>query len=84
MVAGVEVDSLDSLRGDRAALNKQPLAPEHLPRIFEWLREQGIRMMTPLHRPTTASGAPPSTTTSSTCSTTTCAVASSTWRAATR
>ncbi|OJH40673.1 membrane dipeptidase [Cystobacter ferrugineus] len=49
VVAGVEVDSLDSLRGDRAALNKHPLTPQHLPRIFEWLRDQGIRMMTPLH-----------------------------------
>jgi microsomal dipeptidase-like Zn-dependent dipeptidase len=49
VVAGVEVDSLDSLLGDRAALNKKPLSLEHLPRILEWLRAQGFRMMTPLH-----------------------------------
>lgn len=49
VVASVEVDSLDSLLGERAALNKQPLAPEQLPRILEWLRAQGFRMMTPLH-----------------------------------
>ena len=49
VVAGVEVDSLDSLLGDRKALNKQPLSLEHLPRILEWLRAQGFRMMTPLH-----------------------------------
>ncbi|WP_224365007.1 membrane dipeptidase [Hyalangium versicolor] len=49
IVAGVEVDSLDSLLGDRAALNKQPLSLEQLPRILQWLRDQGFRMMTPLH-----------------------------------
>ena len=49
VVAGVEVDSLDSLLGSREALNKQPLALEHLPRILQWLREQGFRMLTPLH-----------------------------------
>ena len=49
IVAGVEVDSLDSILGDRAALNQQPLTLEHLPRILEWLRSQGCRMMTPLH-----------------------------------
>jgi microsomal dipeptidase-like Zn-dependent dipeptidase len=49
MVASVEVDSLDSLLGDRAALNQRPLSLEQLPRILQWLREQGIRMMTPLH-----------------------------------
>ncbi|PTL80628.1 membrane dipeptidase [Vitiosangium sp. GDMCC 1.1324] len=49
VVAGVEVDSLDSILGDRAALNRQPLAPEQLPRILQWLRELGFRMMTPLH-----------------------------------
>ncbi len=49
VVAGVEVDSLDSILGDRAALNKQPLSLEQLPRILQWLRDQGFRMMTPLH-----------------------------------
>ncbi|HYI00754.1 membrane dipeptidase [Hyalangium sp.] len=49
VIAGVEVDSLDSLLGDRAALNKKPLAPEQLPRILQWLRDQGFRMITPLH-----------------------------------
>jgi microsomal dipeptidase-like Zn-dependent dipeptidase len=49
VVASVEVDSLDSLLGDREALNKQPLALERLPGILRWLRELGIRMMTPLH-----------------------------------
>ncbi|HYO67168.1 MAG TPA: membrane dipeptidase [Archangium sp.] len=49
VVAGVEVDSLDSLLGDREALNKQPLSLEQLPRILRWLKELGFRMMTPLH-----------------------------------
>ena len=49
VVASVEVDSLDSLLGDRGALNKQPLALERLPGILRWLRDLGIRMMTPLH-----------------------------------
>ena len=49
VVAGVEVDSLDSLLGDREALNKQPLSLEQLPRILRWLRDLGFRMMTPLH-----------------------------------
>ncbi len=49
VVAAVEVDSLDSLLGDRAALNKQPLSLERLPRILQWLRDQGFRMITPLH-----------------------------------
>jgi microsomal dipeptidase-like Zn-dependent dipeptidase len=49
VVAGVEVDSLDSLLGDRQALNKQPLSLEQLPRILRWLRDLGFRMMTPLH-----------------------------------
>lgn len=49
VVAGVEVDSLDSLRGDRAALNQKPLSPEHVSSVLSWLREQGFRMMTPLH-----------------------------------
>lgn len=49
VVASVEVDSLDSILGDRKALGKQPLTLEHLPRILQWLREQGFRMMTPLH-----------------------------------
>lgn len=49
VVAGVEVDSLDSLLGDRKALNKQPLALEQLPRILRWLRDLGFRMITPLH-----------------------------------
>lgn len=49
VVAGVEVDSLDSLLGDRAALNKKPLDAAQLPRILQWLRDQGFRMITPLH-----------------------------------
>ncbi|HEX8819271.1 MAG TPA: membrane dipeptidase [Archangium sp.] len=49
VVASVEVDSLDSLLGDRKALGQRPLSLEHLPRILEWLRDQGFRMMTPLH-----------------------------------
>ncbi|HZH76231.1 MAG TPA: membrane dipeptidase [Archangium sp.] len=49
VVASVEVDSLDSILGDREALGKQPLTLEHLPRILQWLRDQGFRMMTPLH-----------------------------------
>jgi microsomal dipeptidase-like Zn-dependent dipeptidase len=49
VVASVEVDSLDSLLGDRKALGKKPLAVEQLPRILQWLRDQGFRMMTPLH-----------------------------------
>lgn len=49
VVAGVEVDSLDSLLGDRKALNQQPLAPEQLPHILRWLRDLGFRMVTPLH-----------------------------------
>lgn len=49
VVASVEVDSLDSLLGDRAALNGQPLSWEQLPRILRWLKELGVRMMTPLH-----------------------------------
>ncbi len=49
VVAGVEVDSLDSLLGDRTLLNKQPLSLDALPRILQWLRDQGFRMMTPLH-----------------------------------
>lgn len=49
IVAGVEVDSLDSLLGDRAALNQTPLSPDKLPSILRWLKDQGFRMMTPLH-----------------------------------
>ncbi|QRO00295.1 membrane dipeptidase [Archangium violaceum] len=49
VVAGVEVDSLDSLLGDRELLNKQALPQERLPRILQWLRDQGFRMITPLH-----------------------------------
>ncbi|KFE71254.1 membrane dipeptidase [Hyalangium minutum] len=49
VVAGVEVDSLDSILGDRAALNKKPLDAAQLPRILQWLRDQGFRMITPLH-----------------------------------
>ncbi|QRK04458.1 membrane dipeptidase [Archangium violaceum] len=49
VVAGVEVDSLDSILGDRSALNRQPLSLEQLPRILRWLRDLGFRMMTPLH-----------------------------------
>ncbi|MCY1076078.1 membrane dipeptidase [Archangium lansingense] len=49
VVAGVEVDSLDSLLGDRKALNQQPLSLEQLPRILRWLRDLGFRVMTPLH-----------------------------------
>jgi microsomal dipeptidase-like Zn-dependent dipeptidase len=49
VVASVEVDSLDSLLGDRAALNAQSLSLEQLPRILRWLRDLGFRMMTPLH-----------------------------------
>ncbi|HEX5749637.1 MAG TPA: membrane dipeptidase [Archangium sp.] len=49
VVAGVEVDSLDSLLGDREALNEQPLSLEQLPRILRWLKELGFRMITPLH-----------------------------------
>lgn len=49
VIAGVEVDSLDSLLGDRATLNKKPLDAAQLPRILQWLRDQGFRMITPLH-----------------------------------
>lgn len=49
VVASVEVDSLDSLLGDRTALNQQALSLEQLPRILQWLRDLGFRMMTPLH-----------------------------------
>ncbi|WP_224242976.1 membrane dipeptidase [Hyalangium gracile] len=49
VVAGVEVDSLDSILGDRQELNQQPLTEAQLPRILQWLRDQGFRMMTPLH-----------------------------------
>src|SRR4029079_2116538 len=45
VVAGVEVDSLDSLLGDRAALNKKPLDAAQLPRILQRLRDQGFRMI---------------------------------------
>jgi len=49
VVAGVEVDSLDSLLGHRASLNRESLPLERVPRILQWLREQGVRMVTPLH-----------------------------------
>jgi microsomal dipeptidase-like Zn-dependent dipeptidase len=49
VVAGVEMDSLDSMLGKRAQLNREPLPAERVPRILQWLRDLGIRMMTPLH-----------------------------------
>lgn len=49
VVAGVEVDSLDSVLGDRRAVSREGLPEGRVGAILDWLRAAGVRMLTPLH-----------------------------------